>query len=352
MEEKTASTKTQIFRTITLLIVLGLAVHFLLPYIKSFRQAFTIISHMDLRFVSIALAALVISYLGVGYSMHTLAAIYRQKLSILRGSGIFTASSSVGLVAGGMFGSIFAIARWTHKEGMDLKTASVLAILPSYLNTAFITILSLFSITHLLLVDELSTVELIVFLIILLLLLVVIAVMIWANQHQEAFLLRVHALTLWYRRKFRRPSGEDISVDKLRQSFMALDELRNGKWHLPVIGALIYVIFDNITLYMIFWAAHQPVAFLKVLTGYGLPLLMGKAAFVLPGGLGIVEATMAGIFSSFGVPSSTALAVVLVYRFMSFWSTTILGFALIVYLAHSSGASGSEDQVESAIQKE
>ncbi len=337
MEENKVSTRKQITRTIILIVILGLAVHFLLPYVKSFRQSFQIISHMDLRFVVLALVALSISYLGVGYSMHSLARIYGRRLSVVRGSIIFTAAASIGLVAGGIFGTIVAIARWTHKEGMDIKTASVLGILPSYLNTAFITFLSLFSIFHLLLVDELSTLELVIFLVILILLMVVIMLTLWAYQHQEAFLSRVHALTMWFQRRFHRSKGSEVSEGKLRQSFLALSELRNGKWHLPLIGALVYVLFDNIVLYLVFWAAHQPISIVKVFTGYGLPLLMGKAAFILPGGLGIVEATMAGIFSSFGVPAASAFAVTLVYRFMSFWGTTILGFFMMVYLAHTAG---------------
>lgn len=347
MEEKKVSTRRQVIRTIILLVILGLAVHFVLPYIKSFRQSFRIISHMDFRFVLLALAALIISYLGVGYCMHALARIYGHRLGIWRGSAIFTAAASIGLVAGGVFGTILAIARWTHKEGMDLKTATVLGILPSYLNTAFITFLSLFSVLHLLLVNELSTLELVIFLVVLVLLVAVIGLTFWAYLHQEPFLARVHKVTLWFRRIFHRFGDGDVSVAKLRQSFLALAELRNGKWHLPLIGALVYVIFDNFVLYLVFQAAHQPVSILKVFSGYGLPLLMGKAAFVLPGGLGIVEATMAGIFSSFDIPSATAFAVTLVYRFMSFWSTTFLGFFLMVYLAHTV-ANGPESPQETS----
>ncbi len=336
MHVSRVKTRRQIIRTVTLLIILGLAVHFLLPFFKSFRQSFQIISHMDLRFIIIAVVALTISYLGVGYCLHSLARIYHRKLSVFRGSIIFMAAASIGLVAGGTFGTIYAIARWTHKEGMDLRIASVLGILPSYLNTAFIAFLSLFSVSHLLLIDQLSGIELAIFLVTLVLLLAVISVMIWAIQHQEIFLARIHAIAIWFRRRFHQSDKSEISIDKMRRSFLAMAELRNGKWHLPVIGALIYVIFDNITLYLVFWAAHQPISILKVFTGYGLPLLMGKAAFILPGGLGIVEASMAGIFASFGVPSSSAFAVVLVYRFMSFWATTILGFVLMVYLANTS----------------
>jgi hypothetical protein len=64
--------------------------------------------------------------------------------------------------------------------------------------------------------------------------------------------------------------------------------------------------------------------------GYGLPLLFGKIGF-LPGGLGIVEATMAVLYGGFGVPGAILVVVILAYRLLSFWIPTLLGFSLIPY---------------------
>ena len=337
--QKDLSNKKQMIQTIGLLIVLGLAIHFLMPQIKSFRQAFQIIGQMKWQFILLAILAEIISYFGVGYSMHSLAVIYRQKLPISLGALIFIAGSSIGLVAGGMFGTIFAIAHWIKNEGSDLKTASVLGILPSFLNTAFIALLSLFSLTHLLIVHELSKLEIIIFTIVLMILFVIVGFGIWGIRYHEQFLNNLHRLTVWVKTKLHRPLESEEIVDKTRQAFIALDEIRNGKWHLPVAGAIIYIVFDNLALFFLFYAAGHPVSILEVFSGYGLPLLMGKAAFILPGGLGIVETTMTAIFSSYGVPGSMAFAVVLVYRFLSFWFTAVMGFLLVFFLNHKTNAS-------------
>jgi len=339
--QKKPSNKKQMIQTIGLLIVLGLAIHFLMPQIKSFRQAFQIISQMKWQFILLAILAEIISYIGVGYSMHSLAAIYRQKLPITLGVLIFAAGSSVGLVAGGMFGTIFAIAHWIKNEGSDLKTASVLGILPSFLNTAFIAILSLFSLTHLLIVHELSKLEIIIFTVVLMILFVIVGFVIWGMRYHEQFLNNLHRLSVWVKTKLHRPLESEEIVDKARQAFIALDEIRNGKWHLPVVGALIYIVFDNLALFFLFYAAGHPVSILEVLSGYGLPLLMGKAAFILPGGLGIVETTMTAIFRGYGVPGSTAFAVVLVYRFLSFWFTAVMGYLLVFFLNHKTNNKSS-----------
>jgi uncharacterized membrane protein YbhN (UPF0104 family) len=62
-----------------------------------------------------------------------------------------------------------------------------------------------------------------------------------------------------------------------------------------------------------------------ILAGYGLPQLFGKMTF-LPGGIGVVESTMAAIYSSLGVPNAVTVVVVFTYRFISFWLPTLMGF--------------------------
>mgnify|MGYP001769238907 CR=1 FL=1 len=61
------------------------------------------------------------------------------------------------------------------------------------------------------------------------------------------------------------------------------------------------------------------------------PKLLGKAAFFLPGGVGIIEGTMAALYNGLGVPPGVTVVVILGYRVLSFWIPTLLGFPLIVY---------------------
>jgi uncharacterized protein (TIRG00374 family) len=68
------------------------------------------------------------------------------------------------------------------------------------------------------------------------------------------------------------------------------------------------------------------------LIGYGLPLILGKMAFIIPGGVGVIETAMVGLYTEVGVPSSTAVVVVLIYRLISFWLPLIIGFIIIPIL--------------------
>jgi hypothetical protein len=61
---------------------------------------------------------------------------------------------------------------------------------------------------------------------------------------------------------------------------------------------------------------------------------------ILPGGVGLVEGSMAALYTSLGVPHAVTVVVILSYRFLSFWLPSLLGFPLIPYLQHA--ASGFE----------
>ena len=90
-------------------------------------------------------------------------------------------------------------------------------------------------------------------------------------------------------------------------------------------------------LYFLFLAAGHPVNAAVLLTGYGLPLLFGRAAFILPGGVGIVEGSMAAIYTTLGVPDALSVVVVLGYRLISFWLPSLLGFLAVFILQRTKG---------------
>ena len=96
-----------------------------------------------------------------------------------------------------------------------------------------------------------------------------------------------------------------------------------------------------LTLYLLFAAAGHAVSPGILLVGYGLPLLLGKMSF-LPGGVGIVEGTMAALYDGLGVPDGVTVVVILTYRVLSFWLPTLLGFPLVPYLQRTSSSSHDE----------
>ena len=126
------------------------------------------------------------------------------------------------------------------------------------------------------------------------------------------------------------PAGTQSATNNL---FGAWDTLRSGAWRKPALGAILNVAFDMLTLLLLFIAAGHDVTLGVLLAGYGLPLLLGKMAFVVPGGVGVVEGSMVALYDGLGVPDPITVVVVLGYRLLSFWLPSLSGFPIAAYLS-------------------
>jgi putative heme transporter len=85
-----------------------------------------------------------------------------------------------------------------------------------------------------------------------------------------------------------------------------------------------------------FAAVHAPVPFDGVLLAYGVAQIVAVLPIV-PGGLGLVEGSLAVILVAYGARRVPALSTVLVYRFVSYWLAIVVGwlsFGSIVWVAH------------------
>ena len=104
----------------------------------------------------------------------------------------------------------------------------------------------------------------------------------------------------------------------------------------PLLGAVANAGFDVGTLFYLFIAAHHPITPAALIAGNGLPQLVARLSF-LPGGLGITEGGMVGLYVALGVSPTTAVLVVLAYRGLSFWLPTLIGFALAAVFQRTRG---------------
>ncbi|MFL7790981.1 MAG: hypothetical protein AB8I69_02485 [Anaerolineae bacterium] len=149
----------QALRYLLPLILLGLAVHIILPQIATFEQSFQVVEGMALWAVALAVTMQVLSYLGSGYLLKSLAAAVGQRLSVMRGTVIFTAASTVGLVAGGPVGNAAVTFRWMRGSGVDAEGAALAGSLPTLFYSAALMIAGIFGLVHLLIMHELSALQ-------------------------------------------------------------------------------------------------------------------------------------------------------------------------------------------------
>jgi len=321
------------WRYLPILIILGLAAFLLLPQIATLQHSWSVVQSMTLWAVALAAVSQVLSYLGGGFMLHAILDNEQQKLSMWKGALITMAAFSVGLVAGGWVGSAAATYGWIHRENHDGNTAALAGTLPALLNNAVLVGVSLIGILYLLVVHDLSKLQLIEFGVVLLVLGLTAAGGVVALRFPET----ATRLAVWLSGRWaairHKPFEPENTIASVRQFVVAWESLRNGKWVRPMLGAIANIGFDMLTLYFLFVAAGHDVSLGILFAGYGLPLILGKMAFLLPGGVGVIEGSMVALYDSLQVPNAVSVVVILGYRLFSFWLPTLLGFAAAAYLS-------------------
>ena len=101
MSNKPVPKKIHFTTALIVLIVLGLAVHLLVPQITSLEHSWSVIKGMTWWAVILAVAAQIHSYLANGFMLQAIVNINHQNISVLKGALIIIASTSFGMVAGG-----------------------------------------------------------------------------------------------------------------------------------------------------------------------------------------------------------------------------------------------------------
>lgn len=315
--------------------ILGLAVHLILPQITALQNSWQVITKMILWAVCLALVAQILSYLGNGYLLQNTLAIARQGVSLIRSTLIVLGAFSVGLVAWGTVGSSAAIYHWTSNDEGNVEGATLASLLPPLFNNVLLVLLSIIGLIHLLLIHNLSKNQLIGFGTMLVSLVFVGGLAILAVRYRQKSIHVIEWITSRLARLSRKAYDPKPTRDNVNNIFGAWDALWKGAWQPLALGAILNVAFDILTLYFLFIAAGNSISFGVLITGYGLPLLLGKMAFVIPGGVGVIESSMAALYNGLGVPSATTVVVILGYRLLSFWIPSLSGFPVAAFLQRS-----------------
>ncbi|MGB8211938.1 MAG: YbhN family protein [Anaerolineales bacterium] len=324
------------------LALLGLALRLLVPQISTLTTSWSVVEDMIWWAVGLAAVAQVLSYLGSGYMLHAILAPHGEKLSTLKGVLISMASFSVGLVAGGALASSAATYSWVRQENRDGNTAILAGMLPSMLNDALLVTVALIGTIHLLLLHDLSDMQLIEFGS----LVVFLGALAVAGLAAMRFPETATRLAVWLAGRWaalrREPFRPKDTIASMKQFVVVWEFLGKGHWQRPLLGAIANIAFDMATLYFLFVAAGYNVNFGILFAGYGLPFILGKAAFMFPGGIGVVEGSMVALYDSLNVPNPISVVVILGYRLFSFWLPALLGFAAVAWLARQTSATQPE----------
>lgn len=322
-----------ILKNFSIIIIIGLAIYFVIPQIASLQKNMVEVRSLKPWAVGLAITAQLTSYIGSGLTIKELVKSAHRNISIFRGMMITLSSTSIGLVAGGMFGAAAATFRWVKSSGGGNQGASLSATMPPILVDLVLLAVSLIGIIQLFFMHNLTTLQLTAFIFILILLLIVFLVLFFGIKYRDKFkVIGYHIIARIYK-LLRRPINQKKINQEFDRFFRAWDTLLASGWKEPLIGSCITIAFDMITIYFIFLGTGLAIPLDVLITGYGLPILFGKMAFIIPGGIGVIETTMIALYVSLGVPLQVTTIVVLVYRFITFWTPLLIGFVLIPFVS-------------------
>ncbi len=148
------------------LVLAGLMIHLVFPYLASLDKSLAVMRSLKQWAVLLAILAQIISYTGSGMTIKTLVKSTGHSISILRGVMITLAGTSVGTLAGGMFGTAAVTYRWVKASGAGEQGASLSASLPPIFIDLVLLVLSLFGIINLFFAHDLSKIQAIAFVLI------------------------------------------------------------------------------------------------------------------------------------------------------------------------------------------
>ncbi|MEZ4519513.1 MAG: hypothetical protein R3C44_22675 [Chloroflexota bacterium] len=145
------------------LIILGLAIHLLIPQLSTIEESLNVIRGMNPILIGVAVLVETGSYASSGYLLHSLANLMDDELTIRRGMVLTLAGASVGLVAGGVVGTSAVVYRWTRNSGVKGETAALCGALPFVFLNLLLVLFAIAGIIQLFIVHELTTLETVAF---------------------------------------------------------------------------------------------------------------------------------------------------------------------------------------------
>jgi glycosyltransferase 2 family protein len=321
-------------RTLPLLLLLAIAVHVVLPQLATLESTADELRRMRWWAVALALMAQAISIWAYGYTIRSVARLTGDTIGGFAAARVALAAASVGVISGGPVGFGAAAHRWLRDRGITAEGALLCSVLPGLLNLTVLGALTAIGVTYLFVHHVLGhsqTVTLASVAIVVGCFLVAAA---WVLSSVERTRKVIVALRHGWRRVRGRPRARGTDAEADGKIVDAYTLLRGGGWHRPLIGAIGKLGFDAATLFCLFVGTGDTVHPGALVAGYALPQLVGNASF-LPGGLGIVEGGMTGLFVAMQVPAPTAVLAVLAYRGLSFWAPMLLGLPLAFGLERS-----------------
>ncbi|HET7460888.1 MAG TPA: YbhN family protein [Longimicrobium sp.] len=314
-----------------MVVFLALAVRLVVPQLGPLQNSVDTLRNMVPAYLVAAALAQIGSYACSGLMLRHIVALTGDRLSAGRATAISVASGSVGLVAGGAIGMAGSTFRWLRDAGVSPEGALLASWLPTVLNAAVMVVLGVTGVVELVAAHGLSGAEWAAVGLALAITLGTGAFLWWAAGHPGPGERLALSVSRRWARLRRKPPRDAAARERVRATYEALALLKERGWVRPAIDSALMILLDALTLWLVFVAMLDVVSPHVFFAGYAIPLMVAKVG-VVPGGVGLVEGMMVGIFRHVGEETATAALAVVGYRLFAFWLPNLIGFGVLPFL--------------------
>lgn len=302
-------------------LVVGLAALVIMFVASDGRKLLETAATIDLRLLVLPLACGVASYVVMARSYEGIATAAGARIPYWEMLKITFVANTMNYVvsAGGLSG--FAVRLYYFiRLGTPSGTAVIISLVQTFLTNVVLLLFLLGGFTYLLRAHELRGYALGTTAVLLAVFVIAAAVALLLLLHRE---LRRRTLFIlaeaahWILHKLApRHKPPRVHVWRFQRNLnRGIEFMLARKRHMiaPTLWILLDWVITLLVLYGAFLAVRHPIPLSFVIVGFAVGMILSLVSFV-PGGLGIMEGSMAAVFASLSVPFETAVVAALIFR--------------------------------------
>jgi uncharacterized protein (TIRG00374 family) len=314
----TSASRTHLISWALLVGVVALGVLFVL---SDANKLWKTASTLDVRLLSIPLACGLISYVVMALSYQGIAQAAGARVPFWEMLKITFVANAVNYIlsTGGLSG--FAVRLYFFiRLAIPSGTAVIISLVQTFITNTVLLVFVIVGFWYLLTVHDLhgyalGTITTLLFFFMLAAGVAMVLLFHRALRRRTLFLMAEAAHWLLHR-FLPRHKPPRVRIWRFQRNLnRGIDFLLERKRHMvvPTLWIVADWIVTLLILYSAFLAAHYPIPMSYVVVGFAVGIILSLVSFV-PGGLGVMEGSMAAIFASLSVPFETALIAALIFR--------------------------------------
>lgn len=308
-------------RWVRIALLLGVVAFASIFFFTDFDELWSVLTHADPWLLGLPLLCMVASYLTMARSYQGIAIAAGCPVPLLEMLKItFVANSMNYLVStGGLSG--FAVRMYFFTRlGVPSQTAVIISLAQTFLTNCMLLLFLLIGFGYVFASHSLTGTALVVtvgLLVVFVIAAVLAALLLFHARLRRRTLFWVAQAAHWVLHRVT-PHRAPPRTHIWRYQF----NLNRGIGFLlarrrAMVGPIVYIaldwLFTILILYSAFIAVQYAIAFSHVIVGFAVGIVLSFASLI-PGGLGVMEGSMAAVFASMQVPFETAVVAVLIFR--------------------------------------